>query len=109
MPGQVYSTLFMAAYVNSTASATAVNYTVPAGKVAVVRTISFVCENPGLVYVGRQSGGLTTYIESTLGLTAGGGRTWRGDHVFNAGQLIRAVWVAGSHSVNVSGFLLNVS
>lgn len=107
MPSTVYSTHFFSGYVATSAQASAMGYTVPAGKVAVVRSVDMFASTPGSVFVGRLLGGLVIPILSSTGLTSFQTRHWDGDQVHAAGVRIQCQWIDGVIGVNCSGFLLN--
>lgn len=103
----IYSTRFLAHGVDSTAHATAALYTVPTGKLAVIRCIDLVCMTAGLVYVGHTAGGGWVWLETTQGLVANQSRHVETRQVVPAGQQVKCLWVSGDCAVSVSGYLFS--
>lgn len=100
----VYSTAVTHGWIHDAASGAAFGYTVPAGKVLVIRNIDWYVSTAGLTILGRTSGGY--WFASTNGTVSGYVGSWRGDQVLNAGERFGASWITGEFLVTVSGFLL---
>lgn len=100
---RVYSTRFV--HGRLTAPGTHAGYVVPAGKVAVVRDV---CVNAyGATTGGWAGAGL---IKARWALpTDNTSWQWRGDQVFNAGDLITFVVATGGADVSICGFLLGTA
>lgn len=107
MPAGVYSTLFCRGYLGSAADAVGLRYTVPAFRVAVVRSVDFRLYGAGEMDFGVGVGGAFSPIVSTVGAAASTSRHWDGDQVFPAGSVMNFSWVSGAAQWHVSGFLLN--
>jgi hypothetical protein len=102
----VYSTRFVVASVNSSATAAAASFTVPAGRVAVVRSVDLFVDVVGLVQFRYQQSPWTAWV-STVGVPLHNVRSWEGRHVFVAGEVIGCYWGSGAAGVIASGYLLN--
>lgn len=99
----IYSTLFFAGFVNSAGNN--LSFTVPAGKVAVLRDLSWGV-NPGTVLWVKASGRIVV-VAANAGAALISGQ-WRGDLVVPAGALIQTAWQTGGNGLDItaSGFLL---
>ena len=102
MPPPAYSTRFIGAHVPLTAT-----YTVPAGKVAVVRDVD--------LYYGGSISGASWFIRGNAGqsfaagifpATQSGWQSWRGRQVLYGGEDLVVV-VEDTMDVTVSGYLLD--
>ena len=107
MASYVYSTRFVAA---APATSNTIYYTVPAGKVAVVRTMtagwSVLARAAGVLYVLDRTAGGFIWVVQVPGGSQGSDR-WEGHWVLNATDTIRASTSAvGTVYLTVSGFLL---
>lgn len=100
----IYSTKFAAG--SQTAGTSSAVFTVPVGKIAVVRSIS----------LAPQAGPTTQCAVNDFGngeiFTVHGGNqydtlTWTGRAVMNAGDVIQIDAIAGTWSYHVSGYLLD--
>lgn len=102
--GRVYSTRFFQRTVNNLASNNLARYTVPAGKLAVVRSISIVVYGIGDIYIGNVGG--DSWWLLTRGTASGADRQWSGAQVVLAGETLGVKWVSGDMSISCSGYLL---
>lgn len=109
MPRGVYSTRFVCGQVGSGAQADSLEWTVPAGKVAIVRSVSFVANAVGVTLLGvRPGGGNLGAFFSSAGTALNDSKAWTGHQVLNAGDKVGLHWISGNVFVIASGFLLNV-
>jgi hypothetical protein len=109
MSQSVYSTRFVASLLTTTA---VTYYTVPAGKVAVVRTMSI-----GWSSLARLAGTFSVLLGTSNSLiwrmnysaSTVGSDKWEGNMVLPAGEILRALTTTpGTFYLTVSGFLLSV-
>ena len=107
MTAPIYSTQFIAASVNSTAASTASGYTVPIGKVAIIREVDLLALTAGTLLVGYTRPTESVWILSSEGVVAYQARHLTTRVVVPAGFLIRTAWTSGNHHVSVSGYLLS--
>lgn len=98
----IYSTRFIGVQV---VAGTPVTYTVPAGNVAVVRSISCTPLSSGLTaaYVAIASAAYIWHVATGTTLVS---LDWEGRQVLNAGEGIQAVCTGANCSFVVSGYLL---
>lgn len=104
--GRVWSTRFIGAAVQTAAQATAAGYVVPAGRIAVVRSIDFYVDGIGNMFVGPVVGTFFSIVVSTAGVPELQARHWDGDQVLYAGERLNVAWASGAFRLTVSGFLL---
>jgi hypothetical protein len=83
-------------------------YTVPAGHVAVIRSISVVSLSSGTSDGQLQIGGLFVVYRANP-IPAGGSAYWTGRQVANAGESIRTYTGGGPLHWTVSGYLLTTN
>lgn len=104
----IYSTQFVAALVDGAGGATI--YTVPAGKVAVIRDITL-REDTGdtatLIIGVTKPGPVTPYIQGWGDVGGGLTVTWQGRHVAVAGDQLWLYSTVGNVLVLISGYLLD--
>jgi hypothetical protein len=79
-------------------------YTVPTGKVAVVRTVTAAGNGAWSGLVDITGIGWMTTFSGASGFSS---YVWRGDVVLNAGEVVTGVWVAGVFYFTLSGFIFN--
>jgi hypothetical protein len=105
----VYSTRFVNV---APAGTNTIYYTVPAGKVAVVRTMTF-----GYAEPARQAGAMTVLLAAANSrvwvvlttASSAGSAEWQGNMVLPAGEQIRAAYTGTPGQwLTVSGFLLDL-
>lgn len=102
MARAVYSTRFAAVVISGALNL----YTVPAGYIAVVRSVDFLATgaSPGIFAWGLAAGGI--YFAGATGLTTDNAYHWEGRQVFNAGDTIKAITATITGQLAVSGYLL---
>lgn len=102
--GTVYSTRFIKANVAG-AGPTHTTYTVPVGKVAVVRSVDLRLDNANShVLFGDTSGVYWLNVIAPTLLTL---VSWRGRHVYTAGEVLDVYVFVGPGQGIVSGYLLD--
>lgn len=106
MAHPAYSVRFIAGETNSIPTASALSYTVPVGKVAVVRSVDMLVTGVGTVFFGLYHPAYALWV-STVGVPYHNVRSWEGRHVVTAGGRIGVGWYSGSSMVIASGYLLN--
>lgn len=106
MSGRAYSTRFLRGAFNSAAAANLLKYTVPVGKVIVVRSVDLFVDQVGVGIFGMLSPSWAAFA-STANVPIQNVRTWEGRQVFTAGEVLGATWISGNHSLLVSGYLLD--
>lgn len=105
----VYSTRFIAGIVNSSGTAAAASYTVPVGKVAVVRAVDIFHDFAGLMFFGLFNPGNSILIVSTKDSPVHHVTHFDGRQVFNPGDIMGCQYGDGQHRIMVSGYLLSSS
>jgi hypothetical protein len=96
--------------VTSSATGSALNYTVPTGKLAIVRSVDvFVDVASSILLFGRAQTNNDVFLVSTQGVPANGTVHWEGRQVFYAGDVMSVLWVSGTTRIMASGYLLAVS
>lgn len=101
----VYSTMFFAAQLTAATNLTA--YTVPAGKVAVVRDFDCLVQAAGANGCGPVDGTRSLAWAFILNAGALTGGQWRGRQVFVAGEQFGWLITGGNWNVRCSGYLLD--
>jgi len=103
MAGSIYSTRFLAG--SGLASGSGVTYPVPAGYVAVVRTITMngggAGGEDGLAIIAGVAGFARTKLPAGVA-----GSTWNGHVALNAGETLELFAVSGPVDMVASGYLL---
>lgn len=107
MPSRVYSKRFIAGLVDSSAADTALKYTVPVGKVAILKSADMFVSVEGGTFLDIQTGALLVQFLSITGVPVFRTATWRGTIVLEAGESVHPQHYGGSANVSVSGYLLD--
>lgn len=103
--GAVYSTRFIAA---TMASGLHSAYTVPAGKVAIVRDVDVVSQGSTFpTTLGLYAPGVSAFLFVVTLASSALWAGWRGRQVFTAGEVLDTYDAYGGSSIFVSGYLLD--
>lgn len=105
----VWSTQFVCGYTNSHASAEALGFTVPAGKIAVVRAVDLFSDTATTTLFFVRTLPTMVPFFSSKDAPIYTTRHWAGHAVFVSGQRFGPRWIAGAGWCQASGFLLDAS
>jgi hypothetical protein len=107
LPARVYTVRFLAARPISVATADAARFTVPAGKVAIVRSVAIFTDTPGCLLFGIAQPFDWAHFVSSQSAAQYTVVNWEGRHVVRAGEQMGCQWLSGAQRVVASGYLLD--